>query len=184
MKKGETPLWNIPFLVHQVRPASLFDALQPGTPCFWAWWLWWRLLWLHNGFAGIDEFGIGLIFGTIDLKGHSGTIFPGVNGRNTRDRHRQIAGNTAKTGLKIDEIVADQQFLGRIRAQIEYDLAVANKFTGYAGALIDFDRNVRGEAVVTAPLPNSTEQVGLGRRKFHAYLRIAFSDGVSASMKP
>lgn len=184
MTKGEIHLWNFPFLVRQPQPASLFDALQPGTPCFWAWRLGRRLFGLHCSFAGIDEFSSPFILRTVNLKSHSGSIFACVNCGNTLDRHRQVAGNTTKTGLEIDKIVSNQQFFGRIRPQIKHNLAIANKLARYAGTFIDLDRYVRSETVVTAPLPDGAEQVGLGRRKFHAYLRIAFSDGVSASMKP
>lgn len=184
MTKGEIPLWNFPFLVRQPQPASLFDALQPGTPCFWAWRLGRRLFGLHSSSAGIDEFGCPFILGAINFKSHSSTVFTCVNCGNTLDRNRQVAGDTTKTGLEIDEVVSNQQFFGRIRPQIEHDLAVANKLARYAGAFIDLDRNMRCETVVAAPLPDGAEQVGLGRRKFHAYLRMAFSEGVSASMKP
>ena len=184
MKKEEIHRWNFPFLVHRPKQSSLFDALQPRTPSFWAWWLRRWLLRFAYGLPGINKFRLALIFRPIDFKRHSGTVFPSVYRRNSRDRHRQIACNTAKTCLEIDKFVTDEQTLCGIRSQIEHDLTVANKLARHAGSLINVNRNVGSEAVVTAPLPDGTEQIGLGRRKFHAYLRIAFSDGVSASMKP
>jgi len=184
MKKGEIPLRNFPFLVHRPQAVSLFDALQPRTPSFWARGFRRRLLRVSFGYASINEFAICPIFFTVDFKRHSGTIFPRIDRGNAAHRNRQLSGDTAETRLKLDKIVPDQQLVGSSRAKIENDLAIPDKLAGHASPLININRDVRSKAVVAAPLPDGTQQVGLGRRKSHAYLRIAFSDGVSASMKP
>jgi hypothetical protein len=168
MKKGEIPSWNFPFLVRQLHAVSLFDALQPGTPSFWARWLRWRLVGKRFNFAGVGEFRICLVFCTVDLECHTGAIFPRINRGNTFDGYRQFSGHAAETGLKFNEVVPDQQFVGSTGAKIKNDLAISDELARHASSFININRNVGSEAVVAAPLPDGAQQIGLGRRKSHA----------------
>jgi hypothetical protein len=97
----------------------------------------------------------------------------------------------------------------RLVADVEHDLAITHMFSRDARAGVDSHGEVGGKTVVAAPLVNGAYQVRLGRRQSHicphnelisrawsvgrrghgkmgrcAYLRMAFSEGVSASMKP
>ena len=99
----------------------------------------------------------------------------------------------AETRLELDEIVAESQAARGLEADVEHDLVVLHVLHRHLYAGIHMHRDVGREAVVGAPLVQRAQQVGPGRSALpvgaeglcHAartYLRITFSDGVSASM--
>ena len=163
MKNGEIPIWNLPVLVHEMQPPSLFDALQLRPPSFWAWRLGWRVV---GGIEGLRLDGITLARAgvTADLEGHAGAVFSRINGRNLLDRHRELAGYTAEARLEIDEIITDLQLVAGFRADIEDDLAIADEFARDSRARVDLDCDVGREAIVAAPFPDGAQQVRFGGR--------------------
>src|SRR5574343_296779 len=169
-KKGKIHSWNFPFLVHRPRYASLFDALKPGTTPRRSRWLRVRIFRRRFRVRSRHIVLIGQGRLTIHFKGHPSTVFPGVNRRHPRYRHRQIARHATKTGLEFNEVVTDLQLVGRTRAEIEDDLPITYEFTRHPGAFIDINRDMRREAAVTAPLPESAKQVRLGRGQRHVLL--------------
>lgn len=162
MKKRESPARVFPFLVHQTEVMSLFDALQFRPPAFGACrrgWFIIRQFFRRYGFPVISE-RQGRI---TDIEGHPGTILARIDRRNLADRHRQLTGDTTETCMKLDQFIAHLQFVGCIRAEIQDDLTIADKFTGHLRASINLDCDVRRETVIAAPLPDGTQQVRLGR---------------------
>ena len=106
----------------------------------------------------------------VDFESHAGAVLARIDGRHLVDRHRQFAGDTAEAGLKFDQFVADLQLVGRVRPDVEDDLAVADELARHARPLIDLNGNVGREAVVAAPFVDGADQIGFGGRQFHALL--------------
>lgn len=174
-------MWKLPVLVHYWISTSLFDALQFWPPRFWARWLGIRL---RTSFRCVNRFtGISRLF--IQIEGHACAIFTGINRRNLLNRYGKLTRHTTEPCLELNELITNLQLVGRARPEIEHDLPIPHKLARHASPLVNSDCDMRRKAVVATPFPNCPQQVRLGGRKLlHDYLRIAFSDGVSASIKP
>jgi len=123
-------------------------------------------------------------------KRHTLAIFSCVNGRDVAHRNDDLPRHTPKTGFEFNELIAQLHAAGRIETDVEHNLAVFDVVHGHTHRRIDLNRQIRRKAVFGAPLIQCPNQVRAGGRrvlssKCHdrtAYLRITFSDGVSASM--
>src|SRR5204862_4627116 len=99
-----------------------------------------------------------------------------------RDRHRDLARDAGEARRELDLLVAHLQLVHGRGRDVERDLAVPHVLRGHLRARIDLDREMRGVAVVHAPLVERAKEIRLGGDLLHYFL-ITFSDGVSASMK-
>ena len=136
------------------------------------------------------------------LERHALPVLARIQGDHVRNGNHQRMRDTTKTGLKSDEIIRHLHLTGRIRRQVQHDLAIACVTRRNAGVLIHQGREVRRESLIDTPFPDGAQQVRLGRygahgysirrcqaqgarhRGFHNQRRITFSEGVRASMKP
>ena len=130
-------------------------------------------------------------------EGHALPVLARVDRDHVVDRHDDLARRAAETRLELDEVVAELQRAGRLEADVEHDLAVLHVLASAPARCVDEHRDIRREAVVGAPVVQRADQVRAGRRALRVagaiggvvmrrasrrYLRMTFSDGVSASM--
>src|SRR6218665_307194 len=130
---------------------------------------------------------------------HALAIFPRVNGNHPSYRHQDLARLAAEPGPELDELIAQLQRVGGFMADVEDDLSVLDIFLRHLHGTVDTHGHIRRQAIVYAPFVHRTNQVGargygvlcshgcggprrwVGGRKT-AYLRMTFSEGVSAWM--
>ena len=94
--------------------------------------------------------------------------------------------DTAEATIATDILVAELQVLHGIPTDIQNDLPVLYVASRYLRVFVHLHCQIRGISGIRAPFIDGADQVGLGGRLvYHGdYLRMAFSAGVSASMKP
>src|SRR6185369_14507860 len=100
-----------------------------------------------------------------------------------------LARNPGEARRELDQLIAHLQLVHSAGRDIEGDLAVADVFRRHLRARIHLHREMRGVAVVHAPLVERAQQIRFGGNLGgghgtigYSYFRMTFSEGVSASM--
>lgn len=148
-----------------------------------------------GGFAGRLAAGLG----ADHVESHALAVFAGVDGDHVFHGDDDVARDAAEAGAEMDHVVVHLQAGGCREADVQDDLAILDELARHAGVGVDHGCQVGRVAVVGAPLVDGAQQVrfggdfrhgdsmrrfraGLCRRGGAAYLRMTFSEGVSASM--
>jgi hypothetical protein len=115
----------------------------------------------------------------------------GINGEHMVNRNQDVSGRTGETRFEFNPLIAQFQAARRIKADVKDNFIVLNMLHWYLHTLIDLYGQIGCEPIVRAPFVDGSDQVRpcggdfcslhsgtFGKRD---YLRMTFSDGVSAS---
>src|SRR3989338_978401 len=117
------------------------------------------------------------------LKHQTLTGFLGEYADDRHDRHHDVEWHATETSITGNHLITHFQVAYRALTQVQDDFTVFHKSVRHFGVFIDAHRQIGGQTAIHAPFVNCTDQVW-ARRQIAHYLRIALSEGVSASIKP
>ena len=103
------------------------------------------------------------------LEGHPGAVFTRIDRHDIAERNRDITRHAAEARLEADVVVVDLQPIGRVSADVEDDLPVADELHRHARPRVDGNGKIRRESVVAAPFVNGANEIGFGRRQGHGF---------------